>query len=134
MMNNPIISKDDMAKLLGRSLSATEDTNYDMYLGIAIERIKDLLCLTELPDTLPIDLQLLIARCFAVFSVEQGTTLENIENKKVEDFSVSYNTESKETPMSRFVHLNVIAISKYSQCQAKSKSGELCYGDSFRFI
>lgn len=134
MMNNPIISKSDMAKLLGRSLSATEDTNYDMYLGIAIERIKDLLCLTELPDTLPIDLQLLIARCFAVFSVEQGTTLENIENKKVEDFSVSYNTESKETPMSRFVHLNTIAISKYSQCQAKSKSGELCYGDSFRFI
>lgn len=133
-MATPIISKEDMAKLLGRPLSVTETANYDMYLGIAVERIKDILCLLELPDPLPIDLQLLIARCFAVFSVEQNTSVENIESKKVEDFSVSYNDNSKETPMSKFVRLNIIAITKYSQCQAKSKSGEIYYGYGFRFI
>lgn len=133
-MATPIISKEDMAKLLGRPLSVTENANYEMYLGIVVERIKDLLCLSELPEVLPIDLQLLIARCFAVFSIEQGTSVENIESKKVEDFSVTYNDNSKETPMSKFVRLNIIAINKYSQCQAKSKSGEICYGYGFRFI
>lgn len=133
-MATPIISKEDMAKLLGRPLSVTEIANYEMYLGIVVERIKDLLCLSELPEVLPIDLQLLIARCFAVFSIEQGTSVENIESKKVEDFSVTYNDNSKETPMSKFVRLNIIAINKYSQCQAKSKSGEICYGYGFRFI
>lgn len=133
-MATPIISKEDMAKLLGRPLSVIEIANYEMYLGIVVERIKDLLCLSELPDVLPIDLQLLIARCFAVFSIEQGTSVENIESKKVEDFSVTYNDNSKETPMSKFVRLNIIAINKYSQCQAKSKSGEICYGYGFRFI
>lgn len=133
-MANPIISKEDMAKLLGRPLSVTENANYDLYLGIAVERIKDILCLPELPDPLPIDLQLLVARCFAVFSVEQQTSVENIESKKVEDFSVTYNDNSNETPMSKFVRLNIIAITKYSQCQAKSKSGEICYGYGLRFI
>lgn len=133
-MANPIISKEDMAKLLGRPLSVTENANYDIYLEIAVERIKDILCLSELPNPLPIDLQLLIARCFAVFSIEQGTSVENIESKKVEDFSVTYNDNSKETPMSKFVRINIIAINKYSQCQAKSKSGEICYGYGFRFI
>lgn len=130
----PIISKADMAKLLGRSLSAIEDANYQLYLDIAVARLQDLLCIKELPTELEIDLQLLIARCFSVISVEQRTTLENIESKKVEDFSVTYSAESKETPMSKFVNINLATIAKYSQCQGKVRSGELRYGYRFRYI
>lgn len=128
------ISKEDMAKLLGRSLSETEDSNYALYLEIAITRLMDLLCIKELPEPMQIDLKLLIARCFAVISVEQGTSLENIESKRVEDFSVSYASDSKETPMSRFVSINKTTIQKYSECQGKVLHGELCYGYRFRFI
>lgn len=134
MNEQPIISKEQMAKLLGRSLTTVEDTNYDLYLELATTRLKDLLCLTDLPDPLEIDLQLLIARCFAVLVVEQNGSLENIESKKVEDFSITYDASSKETPMSKFINTNLATIAKYSQCQGKVLHGRLFYGDCFRFI
>ena len=130
----PIISKIEMAKLLGRSLSTTENDNYNLYLSIAVARLQDLLCIKELPTELEIDLKLLIARCFSVISVEQNTSLENIESKKVEDFSINYSATSKETPMSKFVNINLSTIAKYSQCQGKVISGDLRYGYRFRFI
>ena len=123
-----------MAKLLGRSLSMTEDSNYEMYLDIAVVRIKDLLCLSELPEQLPIDLELLIARCFGVISTEQVSDGENIREKRVEDFSISYDTNSQDTPMSKFVKLNASIIAKYSQCQGKITSGELRYGNCIHCI
>ena len=99
MNNTPIISKEDMAKLLGRSLTAVEKENYELYLGITVERLQDLLCLTEIPDPLPLDLQLLIARLFGIIVVEQRANLDNVQSKKVEDFSVTYDNNSTETPM-----------------------------------
>ena len=129
-----IISKENMAKLLGRSLSMTEDSNYELYLDIAVQRLKDLLCLSELPETLPVDLQLLIARCFGVISTEQVSDGENIREKRVEDFSISYDTNSQDTPMSKFVRLNASIIAKYTECQGKIKSGELRYGYCFHCL
>lgn len=124
----PIISKENMAKLLGRSLSTTEDNDYELYLDIAIMRLEDLLCLKSLPDELPVDMQLLVARCFGVIATEQSVDGENIKEKRVEDFSISYDTNSQDTPMSKFVKMNISIIAKYSQCQGKIKSGELRYG------
>lgn len=132
-MSENVISKDEMSKLLGRSLSTYEDANYSLYLEIATQRLKDLLCITDLPATLEIDLKLLLARCFAVISVEQSASLDNVERKKVEDFEVTYNEASKETPMSRFVQLNILTISKYSECQGKVKSGKI-YGNCIPII
>lgn len=129
-----IISQDKMAKLLGRSLSTTETENYELYLDLAVARIKDLLCVTSLPSELPIDLELLVARCFGVMSVEQVSDGENVSNKKVEDFSISYDTNSKETPMSKFVRQNVSIIAKYSECQGKIQSGDLRYGNCIHCI
>lgn len=129
-----IISQDKMAKLLGRSLSTTETENYELYLDLAIARIKDLLCVTSLPSELPIDLELLVARCFGVMSVEQVSDGENVSNKKVEDFSISYDTNSKDTPMSKFVRQNVSIIAKYSECQGKIQSGDLRYGNCIHCI
>ena len=83
MNNTPIISKEDMAKLLGRSLTDVEKENYELYLGITVERLQDLLCLTEIPEPLPLDLQLLIARLFGIIVVEQRANLDNIQSKKV---------------------------------------------------
>lgn len=133
MNDTPIISKEDMAKLLGRSLTAVENENYELYLGITVERLQDLLCLTALPEPLPLDLQLLIARLFGVIVVEQRANLDNIQSKKVEDFSVTYDNNSTETPMSKFININQVAIAKYSQCQAPILHGRIC-DDRFRFI
>lgn len=133
MNNTPIISKEDMAKLLGRSLTDVEDKNYNLYLDITVERLQDLLCLTEIPDPLPLDLQLLIARLFGIIVVEQRANLDNIQSKKVEDFSVTYDNNSTETPMSKFININQVAIAKYSQCQGAILHGRIC-DDRFRFI
>jgi len=133
MNETPIISKEDMAKLLGRSLTDVEDKNYTLYLGITVERLQDILCLTELPEPLPLDLQLLIARLFGIIVVEQRASLDNIQSKKVEDFSVTYDNNSTETPMSKFININQVTIAKYSQCQGKILHGRIC-DDRFRFI
>ena len=136
MNPQPIISKEQMAKLLGRSLTTVEDTNYQLYLDLTVQRLSDLLCIPELAEyeVFQIDLQLLIARLFSIIGVEQRTSYENIESKKVEDFSVNYDANSKETPMSRFINTNLATIAKYSQCQGKVLHGRLFYGDGFRFI
>lgn len=133
-MEQPIISQEDMAKLLGRSLSSAETNAYQMYLDIAEVRVEDLLCLSKLPSEMPIDLKLLLARCFAVISVENTLDGENVESKKVEDFSITYDTNSEETPMSKFVKENSSIIAKYTECQVKIRSGERIYGDCFYCI
>lgn len=43
MESTPIISKEDMAKLLGRPLTSAETTNYDLYIEIAQEQLEQLL-------------------------------------------------------------------------------------------
>lgn len=134
MNNTPIISKEDMAKLLGRSLTAVEKENYELYLGITVERLQDLLCLTEFPEPLPLDFQLLIARLFGVIGAEQAVSLNNIESKRVEDFSVTYDNDSTKTPMSKFININQATIAKYSACRGMIVHGKVCRYDGFRFI
>lgn len=136
-----IISKNTMQALLGRSLTTEEDTNYSTYLDLATLRIKDILCLEELPDPLEIDLQLLIARCFDLIGQEQFYAQNNyqeVESKKVEDFTLTYANnyyKQDEMPMSKFVKINLATILKYSKCQSsKVLHGELCYGDCIRYI
>lgn len=129
-MNNLIISQDTMTALLGRPLSDMEKANYDIYLQIAILRIEDLLCI-KLPDMeeVPMDLQLVIARCFAAVTLEQQDVANHgITNKKVEDFSISYDKDVK-SPMVVFVEQNSATLDKYSQCQGPIRSGKVCYGN-----
>lgn len=128
-MDNPIISKEEMAALLGRPLKTVEDTNYDLYLSIAVLRLNDLLCLDlKSMGELPADLKLLIARCFATITEEQSTGADNgVKSKKVEDFSITYN-DTVDSPMVVFVKQNEAALDKYSRCQGPIRSGKVCCG------
>lgn len=45
-----MLTKDQMAKLLNRSLTSAEDTNFTLYLKIATERLQDLLCMQVCND------------------------------------------------------------------------------------
>lgn len=131
----PIISQDQMAALLGRPLSTLESENYELYLAIAVERLNDLLCI-KLADMaeVPADLKLLIARCFQAITLEQDNANNHgVSNKKVEDFSISY-FEHTSSPMVNFVELNKATIEKYSNCQAHIRSGKVACGDCFRCI
>lgn len=121
-----VITKTDMSALLGRSLSQVEDTNFDLYYEIAVMRLEDLLCLT-LPNKLPVDLQLLLARCFEAIGKEQSIMQNHgIGTKKVEDFSISFNANA-DSPMSALIAQNSAVIAKYSECQAKPRAGGGCY-------
>lgn len=129
MSNEPIISQEDMAALLGRPLSDVETSNFAIYQKIAILRLDDLLCLKieEMAD-IPVDLQLLIARCFATVIMEQKDSANHgITNKKVEDFSISFDVDPT-SPMVAFVRQNVATIDKYGQCQGPIRSGKVCCG------
>lgn len=129
----PIIPQEEMAALLGRTLSTIEATNYNLYLKIAILRLEDLLCIT-ITKNLPVDLQLLLARCFGTIASEQSATAGlGITNKKVEDFSISFDANA-ETPMAAFVSQNSALIAKYSECQAPIRAGESCHADCIRCI
>lgn len=131
-MNEPQISQDQMAALLGRPLSTVEQENYDLYLSIAILRLDDLLCIKiEDMETIPADLMLLIARCFATILQEQTDAAgHGINRKQVEDFSISY-FEDPDSPMVLFVKQNSATIEKYGQCQAPIRSGKVCCDHCF---
>lgn len=127
MSDEPIISQEQMAALLGRPLTEVEQANYSLYLDIAILRLDDLLCL-RLEETaeLPADLKLLIARCFATIVSEQTATASHgITNKKVEDFSISFDVQAS-SPMVAFVQQNAATIDKYGECQGPIRSGGIC--------
>lgn len=127
MSEEPIIPQEAITALLGRPLSTTEKANYNLYLTIAVLRINDLLCiqLREL-EPLPPDLQLLIARCFSTIQEEQtATASRGITNKKVEDFSISFDADPQ-SPMVAFVRQNAATIDKYGQCQGPIRSGKVC--------
>lgn len=131
----PIISQDQMAALLGRPLTTVETDNYNLYLQIALLRLDDLLCIKiEEMANIPADLQLLIARCFATIIQEQKMAADHgINKKQVEDFSISYESDPS-SPMVLFVDQNSATIEKYGACQGSIRSGKVIYGDCFRCL
>lgn len=135
-MNEPIITQELMESLLGRPLKEQEVNNFGLYLNIAIERLNDLLCMKieDLKD-LPVDLQLLIARCFATIYQEQEATLSlGVNKKQVEDFSISYESNA-DSPMVAFAKQNEATINKYSECQIGIRNGKVRHGcEMFRCI
>ena len=178
------MTQEQISKLLNRTLSSSEVTNFDMYLDIAKERLEQLVCfrlcdnggtrtymsrygysslyidpfssvisvtvdgvantdyiikqndnyngdwynIIEFTDrlhgetvvveavwgfdTIPYDLQLLIAKLFNQIAVEQ-TSDSQVKSKKIEDFSVTYKDS---TTYAEFVDANQMTINKYSQC------------------
>lgn len=129
----PIITKQQVSALLGRSLTTVEDTNFNLYLKIAVERLEDLLCIT-LTSPLPEGLQLLLARCFATIGLEQLQTASNgVKSKKVEDFDITYADNAME-PMEAFVKQNENALEQYSECQASIRQGKVCDGNRIRLF
>jgi hypothetical protein len=71
-------------------------------------------------DCLPIDLQLLLSKLFAINTTEQ-TADNRVKSKKIEDFTVTY----KDAPTyEEFVSSNSSTISKYSICGV----GEVSHG------
>lgn len=129
-----ILSQEELEVYLGRPLSTLEVDNIVAYEDLAVARIKDILCITELPVPLDTELKLLIARCFGVITEEQkAITNHGVSNKKVEDFSISYDL-SAESPMTFFLKQNRGIILKYSQCQAKIRTGDVRRGECFGCI
>lgn len=128
-MTEPIISQEQLSALLGRPLAEVEANNFDLYLQVAILRLDDLLCIKlETMAELPADLKLLLARCFATIMEEQNATANRgVTNKKVEDFSISFDVDAK-SPMVAFVAQNGATIDKYGQCQGAIRSGKVCCG------
>lgn len=127
MDNSTIISQEEVAALLGRSLTNVEKTNFALYLQVAILRLDDLLCIRlESMSALPADLKLLIARCFATIVAEQTASASHgVTTKKVEDFSISFDANAT-SPMAAFVDQNSATIDKYGMCQGPIRSGARC--------
>lgn len=129
----PILTKQEIEALLGRSLSTVESTNFDTYLKIAQARLEDVLCTTLTIPLGPV-LSLLLARCFGVISQEQAQSANmGITSKKVEDFSITYGDKDG-SPMEAFVKQNANDLEQYSECQAKIRQGKVCHGDSVRCL
>jgi len=198
------MEKDTISALLGRSLTSSEDANFDLYLKISRESLDDLLCMRLCDDanvryfdgregystvftdiftninevtvngsivdadtysarqwdrrngkwfnsivfdsklcdsdevvvdadwgfdTMPSDLQLLLARLFDLVTKQNNLDRE-VNSKKIEDFTISYNHSSITMPeslMESFVSDNNATISKYSMCTIGNiQHGRVC--------
>lgn len=194
-----MLTDDEVAVLLNRSLTAAETDNFDLYLNIATKRFEDLLCMDTsseeenrtfqsrigyrtvyvdpfttitsvtvdgnvidedrytikqndkfngtwynviefdakctgknvvvnaewgFGETLPVDLQLLLAKLFAQGSTEQ-TSDSLVKSKKIEDFTVTFKDSAT---YDEFILTNSSVIDKYSQCD----SGYIRHGNVYR--
>lgn len=125
-MNNyrPVLSQDEVVALLGRPLSEVEAKNFNIYFEIADLKLKDLLCLSNLPNPIPADLKMLLAKVFGSIKATQDFELNNgVESKRVEDFSINY-TADKKNPMSLVLSNESATLLKYSQCSSGIMHGK----------
>ena len=112
----PILGEKEVVALLGRPLSWVESQNFNIYFEIADLKLKDLLCLTELPNPIPADLKMLLVKMFGSIEATQNFERENgVMAKRVEDFSVNYSADRK-SPLTIVLSSENATISKYSQC------------------
>ena len=125
-MNNPL-TQEQVTQLLGRSLSTTETTNFDLYLNIAKLRLEDLTCLkidelAEMPD----DLALVWARFFGVMSAE-ATEMQSsgVASKRVEDFQIAYRDDH--SVLLDLIDRNGAIIAKYSACGSGIRHGRTIF-------
>ena len=125
-MNNykPVLSQDEVVALLGRPLSEVEIKNFNIYFEVADLKLKDLLCLNELPNPIPADLKMLLAKMFGSIKATQDFEYNNgVESKRVEDFSINY-TADKKSPMSLVLSNESATLLKYSQCSSGIMHGK----------
>lgn len=125
-MNNyqPVLSQDEVVALLGRPLSEVEIKNFNIYFEIANLKLKDLLCLSSLPNPIPADLKMLLAKMFSSIKATQDFEYNNgVESKRVEDFSINY-TADKKSPMSLVLSNESATLLKYSQCSSGIMHGK----------
>lgn len=114
----------ETAKLLGRSLTATETKSFDMWEQVAEARLSNLLCVANLDELMtilgvtafPVELKLVLARFFNGISLENGVEF-GVTSKKVEDFSITYDKDESRNIFANIVTANGDAIRKYSQCK-----------------
>lgn len=118
------MSKDQIADLLGRPLSDIESRKFNTYLGLAWIKLKDLLCLSNIPDQIPLDMQILLAKIFGSIKATQEYERDNnISGKKVEDFSVNF-TADRRNPLAIILESERATIIKYSQCSCGIMHGK----------
>ena len=125
-MNNyqPVLSQDEVVALLGRPLSEVEIKNFNIYFEIADLKLKDLLCLSNLPNPIPADLKMLLAKMFGSIKATRDFEHNNgVESKRVEDFSINY-TADKKSPMSLVLSNESATLLKYSQCSSGIMHGK----------
>ena len=130
-----LTTSDEVEALLGRSLSAVETKNFDLYEELAEERLADVTCLdlAEIKE-MSSELKLLLARTFDLIVKEQAAAENHgVSSKKVEDFSINYSTDS-DSPYTAYLRLNSALIAKYSACQGPVEFGGAEHGDCIRCI
>jgi hypothetical protein len=71
------------------------------------------------------DLALAYSRLFALIGDENSTAL-GVKDKKVEDFSISYDTEG-DSLFGQWLKMNRLTLEKYSQCKADIIHGDTIY-------
>lgn len=125
------LTETKVVALLGRPLSEIEHTNFELYLNIAKLRLNDLICddLDDMKD-LPDDLALVWARLFGVIELEQNSA-GGVTQKRVEDFSISYDTEFE--PLADVIDQNSTTIMKYSKCGG-IRHGRTIYDDGLHCV
>lgn len=133
------INEAKVAALLSRPLTATEITNFDLYLDIAKLRLNYEVCfdITDLTQygegvtEIPNDLALVWARFFGGISAEASQQKNGgVASKRVEDFQVAY--RDGYDPLSELINLNSTTIAKYSKCSSGVRHGRTIFDEGER--
>jgi hypothetical protein len=113
------LTENEASQLLGRSLTTTEVNSFDVWEDVAESQLADLLCVQNLDElgfeTLPKDLALVLARLTVAIGTENEIPL-GVASKKVEDFSINYDTATRNDFFANLAKVNAPTLAKYSHC------------------
>lgn len=108
------MTQDDYKLWTGETVNyETED--WTRLVAVASGRLASFLCLDALPETLPDDLEELLANFIAAVLKRQGDHAE-VTTKRVRNFTISFGTTSAANAFAKIAGLYADIIEKYSNC------------------
>ena len=108
------MKQDDYKLWTGETVTYTTE-DWQRLVAFASGRLASYLCLDALPETLPDDLQNLLANFIAAYLKHQGDHAE-VTTKRVRNFSISYGNISAANAFAKIAGQYADIIDKYSNC------------------
>lgn len=109
------MTQDDFKTWTGETSQYTE-SEWTRIVAVASARLASFLCLEEMPNPIPDDLQMVLANFICAMNHFKGMGEQQVSSKSVRNFTISFNTNSARNAFMKVAEEYGDIIDKYSDC------------------